>query len=376
MAVQIVTHEYRPYRGGIACYVEELARACAEGGVVTEVWAPGYGERGWQREGAVAVYRVAMRGRQDWWSRMRMRAALRRERSAGMGTVVLAEPGPIRLWMGAWAAGLPEAQRVVLILHGSEVRAFSRGSDRVRFERLLRRVARVGVVSAAVEEVLRDSFPNMETPVVQVPGAVRAAWQPLSAEERPRLEGPLRMLQVGRVHPRKGHDLTVEALRLLEREERGQIEVRCVGPTTKQRGYGRSLRARVERESLPVHFTGALGDAELLESYRWADLALFPSRDAGNSMEGLGLAALEAAHFGLPVIATRVGGIPEAVVDGQTGRLVAPNAPALAAAIREALANRAAYQSLGQQGAARVRTSFSWARNAQKLGLLDGISGP
>lgn len=372
MAVQIVTHEYRPYRGGIAFYVEELARACGESGVETEVWAPGYGERGWQREGPVAVNRVAMRGRQDWLSRMRMGLAFRRERPGGMGTVVLAEPGPIRLWMGALGSGLPKAERVVLILHGSEVRAFSQGGDRERFGRFLRRVAMVGVVSGAVERVLRESFPGLETPVVRVPGAVRASWQPFPAEQRPRLEGPLRILQVGRLHPRKGQDLTVEAVGLLDGKERSRIEVRCVGPTGRQR-YFRSLRRRVERESLPVHFAGALGDRELLECYQWADLALFPSRDAGNSMEGLGLAALEAAHFGLPVIATGVGGIPEAVLDGRTGRLVAPEAGALAAAIRDALANREAYRMLGQQGAAHVRATFSWVRNARVLGLVDGI---
>lgn len=373
MAVQIVTHEYRPYRGGISFYVEELAHACGEEGVRTEVWAPGYGEIGWRREGSIAVYRVGMRGRQDWWSRMRMRAALRRECTGGLGTVVLAEPGPIRLWMGAWAGGLPAARRLVLILHGSEVRTLSRGRHRAAFGSLLRRAERIGVVSAAVERELMERMGPLEVPVVRVPGAVRASWQSHRAEDRPRREGPLRILQVGRVHPRKGHDLTVAAVGLLGKDERARIEVRCVGPVGRWR-LDRSLRRTVEAHGLPVHFTGGVGDAELLENYRWADVALFPSRDAGDSMEGLGLAALEAAHFGLPVIATRVGGIPEAVLDGRTGRLVDPEAPALAAAIRDCLANRSGYRQLGQQGAAHVRSAFSWTRNARCLGLLDGIS--
>ncbi|MEY3000445.1 MAG: hypothetical protein RL648_659 [Verrucomicrobiota bacterium] len=369
MPVQIVTHEYRPFRGGIAYYAEELARASAAGGVETEVWAPGYGACGWERTGCLAINRVKMRGRQDWWSRMRMRAALRRERGNGLGTVVLVEPGPIRLWMGAWGAGLPQAQRLVVVLHGTELRQLSRGWQRRRFGELLERAAVVGVVSTAVEELLRQRYPELSTPVRRVPGAVRAAWASLEPESRPRSDGRLRLLQVGRISPRKGQDLTVEAVAMLDAATRERIEVVCVGPVGKG-DYFRGLRKRVEADRLPIRFVGEVADEDLVGWYRWADLALFPSRPSGESMEGLGLAALEASHFGLPVIATRLGGIPEAVLDGRTGRLVVPEPAALAAAVADCLADPGPYGGFGEAGAAYVREAFSWTRNAAILGLI------
>ncbi len=117
------------------------------------------------------------------------------------------------------------------------------------------------------------------------------------------------------------------------------------------------LAARVRTLGLDanVRFLGRVDDvASVLAA---ADVLVMPSRQ-----EGLGVAALEAMAAGLPVIASRVGGLPEAVVDGATGLLVPPaDVPALAAAIARLAADRALARRLGAAGRARVRERFTMA---------------
>jgi starch synthase len=70
---------------------------------------------------------------------------------------------------------------------------------------------------------------------------------------------------------------------------------------------------------------------------------------------------------GTPVVASRVGGIPEVVVDGETGRLVEPgDAAVLGQALREALADPEQARRMGQAGRRRVEAHFSWDRIAER----------
>jgi glycosyltransferase involved in cell wall biosynthesis len=100
-----------------------------------------------------------------------------------------------------------------------------------------------------------------------------------------------------------------------------------------------------------IRFHGALTDVAPL--LRAADVCVLPSRG-----EGLPVALLEAMSSGLAVVATAVGGVPEAIEDGKTGLLVPPEAPhALAEALRRALGPAAA--GLGQLARARALQSYS-----------------
>jgi len=139
----------------------------------------------------------------------------------------------------------------------------------------------------------------------------------LSASEIPaslpnRSARPLRILYVGRFSKEKGLDVLGKAL--LQLRNRGvDLEARLVGPwedPSLVRYLGQLLP-----EGATVLPAIPRGEA-LFKHYRWANLFVLPSYN-----EGLGRAALEAMAFGLPVVASRVGGLPEIVRDRDTGFL-------------------------------------------------------
>ena len=111
-----------------------------------------------------------------------------------------------------------------------------------------------------------------------------------------------------------------------------------------------------------VVFLGARPDVRrLLPAF---DLVVVPSVER----EGLGLAALEAMDAGRPVVATRVGGLPEAIEDGRTGLLVPPrDAAALGGAIRSVLARPDAGRSFGEAGRLRVAALFRAREMARRV---------
>ncbi|MCK4322985.1 MAG: glycosyltransferase family 4 protein, partial [Armatimonadetes bacterium] len=132
-----------------------------------------------------------------------------------------------------------------------------------------------------------------------------------------------------------------------------------------------NLQQLVKQEGLSefVTFWGGVTDAELGALYHAADLFIMPSRDMnGKSREGLGLTYLEAGLCGLPAIGSRSGGIPDAIVDGETGLLVNPeDAAQIANAIIRLISDEAIAQRLGQNAGRRVLDDFTWERVAERF---------
>jgi glycosyltransferase involved in cell wall biosynthesis len=172
-----------------------------------------------------------------------------------------------------------------------------------------------------------------------------------------KLETPV-LVSIGRMSPEKGHADLIEAVRLLAADGR-RFSVVLVGDGPQRR----SLETRVREMGLAdrVHFPGYLSDtARVLEH---ADLTVLPSHT-----EGLPNAALEALAMEVPVLATRVGGTPEVITDGETGRLVPPNAPAaLAAGIAEFLDNRERWRQMAVCGRAMVERQFDFGARTRHV---------
>jgi glycosyltransferase involved in cell wall biosynthesis len=168
-----------------------------------------------------------------------------------------------------------------------------------------------------------------------------------------------RVLFVGRVTPHKGvHDL-IEAL-----PPGTGLDV--IGPET-DRAYASALRSLAARRD--VTFLGPVPDRRLVECYRSALCVVLPSvyesrfGSATGVPELLGQTLLEAMACGTPVIATRVGGLPETLIDGVTGFIVEPgDTGALSCRIRALATDKELVARLGRAATEHARRSFDWTR--------------
>ena len=171
----------------------------------------------------------------------------------------------------------------------------------------------------------------------------------------------------------KGHDLFVQAAHEVAKRI-PEARFLVAGRATKD--YMPVLRPLVSRLGIQNALTFMGHRFDLIEIMAGADALVLPSRS-----EGLGITILEAMAVGTPVVATRVGGIPEIVVDGETGYLVPPDdVPALAEAMLRAVQPENAGR-LGRGGQSHVRSSFTirkmaeetvevYSRAAEMLGLV------
>lgn len=180
------------------------------------------------------------------------------------------------------------------------------------------------------------------------------------------------ILFVGRIYSRqKGLESLVRAMSLLPRSSRARL--RLAGEDWGGTHPLASLAANLgigER----IIFLGRLDRPTLLREYADADLFVLPSL-----FEPFGIVLLEAMAAGLPIVATRVGGIPEIVVEGRTGLLVDPDRPKqLAEAIRCLCEDESLRNSLGREGRERSK-SYSWetvaaqTKEVYRQALQDGV---
>jgi glycosyltransferase involved in cell wall biosynthesis len=183
-----------------------------------------------------------------------------------------------------------------------------------------------------------------------------------------------RLLCVAAVSQHKGHDVLVEAL---DRVADLDWHCTCVGSLDRQPDFVAQLRRRLEggRLSDRLHFTGPRAGEELADSYAAADLVVLATR-----VESYGMVLTEALARGIPVVASAVGGVPEAVGtarDGvRPGLLVPPGDPdALADRLARWLTEARLRHDL-RQAARDRRTSLPvWESTAQRVdGVLRGIS--
>jgi glycosyltransferase involved in cell wall biosynthesis len=364
----VLTHEFFPYRGGIAVYVEETARAAAATGQKVTVWAPdswALRSQSWPFE----VRTVEMRGTLNWNCRLAMMKAIREaKKQLAQSIVWLPEPGALLTGMYLNMLGRLPAKKLVLTLHGSEILRFGyRPHRRILFQKLLDRADRVGVVSDFTHGLLQKYFQVAPEKIVKVSGALRSDFVekiPPRLEKKP--GEPLTLLTVGRVHPRKGQNAVLEALAQMNPRPQIPLTYHIAGQVV-YRDYYNKLEALAKNCGVDVQFLGAVPDADLPALYAQADIFLLTPEPHGPSVEGFGLVYLEAAAAGLPVIAHRTGGVAEAVRDGVTGILVEPTDRAALANAIVSLINDASKRAWFMEAGKIRAKELSWLKNVKAL---------
>jgi glycosyltransferase involved in cell wall biosynthesis len=177
------------------------------------------------------------------------------------------------------------------------------------------------------------------------------------------------VLFVGRLTPHKGVDRLLQALP-------ADAHLRVVGSTghdrrPPERDYPRLLRYLARDRD--VEFVGTAADGQLPALYRSAEVLVLPSVERtcyGRGVlvsELLGLVVLEAMASGTPVVASRIGGLPEVIEDGQTGFLVpAGDVNALHDRLDQILHDPGLARRLGANARAVVLERFTWAKVAER----------
>ncbi|HEU0031404.1 MAG TPA: glycosyltransferase, partial [Kofleriaceae bacterium] len=138
------------------------------------------------------------------------------------------------------------------------------------------------------------------------------------------------ILTVSRLAPRKGHRTVLHAIARLA-ASRPRLKYVFTGASDQMRAELAQLARELGIASRIVA-TGFVTDRELPALYRRADVFALLSETTEHDVEGFGVALLEAAATAIPTVASRAGGVPEAIADGETGLLVPPGDPDAAAA--------------------------------------------
>jgi phosphatidylinositol alpha-1,6-mannosyltransferase len=366
--VIIITQEFHPFRGGIATVAEEMAKAAAESGRSVEVWAQRTPEKT-SKSWPFAVQRLPVDGGHGPLNRLRLAFEfIRQRRRLNEAVVHLVEPGPMLAWMLVPSFCGLNPSRLVLTFHGSEILRFHANPWlRLLTRRLIRKATRIGTLARYTRQLLVERFPEAGAKTLLTPGALRTDFTAGPRAAPKDGSNKLVVLTVGRLHPRKGQLLTLQALQALPPGLRGRVEYRLVGAAVSA-SYERALHAAAATQpGLTVRFLGNLPDDQLETAYDEADIFALTSIDHGKSVEGFGLVYLEASARGLPVVAHRVGGVSDAVDDGRTGLLVSPDQPAaLTEAFRVLLEDSNLRHRMGEAGPDWARR-HTWTRAADLL---------
>lgn len=164
----------------------------------------------------------------------------------------------------------------------------------------------------------------------------------------PTPQSPLRILGVGRLIPRKGFDLLLQAIHDLP------VEVTLAGDGPERE----ALETYIADHNLPVTLAGIITHDTIQEYYQSHDLFVLPSAN-----EGMSNTVLEAMACGLPIITTDTGGTQELITDN--GWIIPRTVANLRTAIQEAIANPDTLSTMGQSSRQTVE-SMSWSQVAQQ----------
>jgi glycosyltransferase involved in cell wall biosynthesis len=224
--------------------------------------------------------------------------------------------------------------------------------------------------------VIRHGVPG--PPGLRLTGARPQGEDPAEwgARSRPSSGGPPLLLSAGRLIPKKGLDLLVDACALL-RDRGVSFECRIAGAGP----LFRDLDRRIARAGLGGHvrLLGWQGAAEMARLYGAATVFALPSRVVrGGDRDGLPNVLVEALAQGVAVASTRVSAIPELIRDGVTGLVVEPDDPAsLAAALERLLSDAELRERFAEAGRRLVAEQFDLETNTRRLlGLFRPLLDP
>ena len=257
-----------------------------------------------------------------------------------------------------------------LMGHGSD---FSRSSATKKL--LLKEAAGVFANSTYTEALMRSIYPR---PVKVITlGADIEQYD--SAKVSPKDTAKLRMnyniygspflLSVGRLNPRKGHDITLKGLVSIK-ETYPNVQIAIIGASkASEKTYEAELHRFVKNKQMEpnVRFISNVSSDELRAFYNMADVFILSSREYQGDVEGFGIVLLEANLMCTPVVASDSGGIIDAVENGKSGFLYrSEDSYDLADKVLLLLKNKKLMQEMQHYSRQRAIMEFNWPLVSKK----------
>lgn len=368
----IITNDFPPRIGGIESFVSDVAELLDR-----EVLVYASGPAGSSQTDADRGYPVVRAGELLLPTPRVAGRAVDLIRQTGATSVIFGAAAPL----GLLAPTLRRAgvRRIIGITHGHETWWARLPGARSLLRRIGDECDHLTAISAFTEQTIgRALSPEGRSRLVRLaPPVDPGFFQPARIGDRP---DRARCVAVGRFVPQKGFTTLLRAWRVVVagralRADPPELVLVGDGP---QRGR---LQAMINRDGLSgtVRFTGALPRAGVRAELRRAQVFALPVRTrlAGLYPEGLGLAALEAAACGLPVIIGDSGGAPETVRDGQSGFVVpSEDHRVLADRLGLLLTDPERSRAMGADGRAHVREHYSPNRARATLRRILAASPP
>jgi glycosyltransferase involved in cell wall biosynthesis len=327
--------------------------------------------RGWD------VHVVCQRSNDDQWRYFpELRAQIRHHgrvhvaREALDQRVIELGPDIVHFGYGTLAVGRTHIGaaagcRLVTSLRGYDLNSF-RLDDPGCFDEVFGTIDVLHAVSEAIWQRAQERGCPPDRPHVVIPDAVDVSWFEPPTRDDGALgdrERPLRLLSVGRLHWKKGHEHALAAVR--ELRDRGiEVEYRIVG----EGEYREPTEFAIADLGIgaEVRLLGACRVEEVRDSLAWADVLVHPSLT-----EAFGVAVIEAQAMGLPVVCSDAGGLPENVEHEVTGFIVPRrDHRRLADRLAELAADPGLRGRMGRAARARAQSTLSVERQLERFEAL------
>lgn len=357
----VITNDFGPRAGGIESFVQALIeRLPYQSAVIFTSRQQGshaFDEEFSGRTGALII-------------RDRSKVLLPTPRTIRRAKRLLREHHIERVWFGAAAplalmAGTLRkagAQTIVATTHGHEVWWARVPLMKIAIARIGKTVDVLTYLGDYTASQLRKGVAEEDHHklVRLAPGVDTSHFAPVAPHPiRDHIGAPV-LVCISRLVHRKGQDRLIAAMPLIRQKfPHACLLLVGAGPLESK------LRAHAQELGVAdaIHFTGRVDYASLPSYFCAGDLFVMPTRDRlwGLEVEGLGMVYLEASACGIPVIAGRSGGSPDAVIDGRTGYVVEDQIEQIAARCNELLSNPQRRAEMGAAGRDWVEKNWQWS---------------
>ena len=244
----------------------------------------------------------------------------------------------------------------ICLAHGNEL-IIKKTSKKIRVVSILNKVKHIVTNSNFTVSLIKDIGITNQNITCIYPGAKNTIH--LNEEIISNINGQPIITTLARLEKRKGHAYILSVVARLKLEYPNILYI-IAGSGVE---FENLKKITVELDIVKnVIFLGEINENQKKYVFKNTNLMVMPTLDESkkNSIEGFGIVYLEAAYYGIPSIASKVGGTPEAVIHNETGIIISDMSE-LYNSLKELLSNKSKLDELGQKAKLRAENDFTWA---------------